>query len=211
MAKGEVSSGEGIGAVIGGRGVAQQIAIIDHIANTTGAEVCDAEWLGGDGGGGAIGVEEELGANDKLAVLGSRENNRVPSAAGGDGGGEGSGDGDAVVAGATIHSDGGVAACCGGAGIGDGDGVIAEPAAGGGGTTTVGEFTIKIDGKGIIAIAAINKGGLDDAPIAIGRGRKIWIDIRPNSVIAGIAVKPGVCNAVGIYVIVVSTTPQFCG
>ena len=173
MAKGEESSGEGIGAVVGGRGVAQQIAIIDHIPTTTGAEIRDTEGLGGDGGGGAIGVGEELGANEELAVLGSGENNRVSSAAGGDGGGEGTGDGDAVVAGATIHSDGGVAACGGGAVIGDGDGVIAEPATGGGCNTAFGESTIKIDGKGIVSIAAIHKGGLDDALIAIGRGCKI--------------------------------------
>ena len=147
MAKGEEPRGEWVGAVVGGGGVAEQIAIIDDIATTTGAEVCDAEGFGCDGGGGAIGVGEELGASEELAVLGSGENNRVSSAAGGDGGGEGSGDSDAVVAGATIHSDGGVAACCEGNGIGDGDGVIAEPAAGGGCNTTVGEVNGASDGQ----------------------------------------------------------------
>ena len=167
--------------------------------------------MGGDGERGAIGVVAELGANKELAVLGCREHDRVPAATGGDGGEEGTGDGDAVVAASTIYRDGGVAAGFARAVIDDGDGVIAEPASGDGGYASVIFLKPALNGKGVIAITTINKGGLDYAFVAIGCGRIPSIPkISFDGVITGIAIETGICNCGSLDFVIASATAEFC-
>ena len=167
--------------------------------------------MGGDGERGAIGVVAELGANKELAVLGCREHDRVAAATGADGGDEGTGDGDAVVAASTINRDGGVTAGFARAGIGDGDGVIAESASGGGGYASVIFLKPALDGKGVIAITTVNKGGLDYAFVAIGFGRNKSIPkCSSDGVITGIAIEPGICNRGSLEFVVACVTAEFC-
>ena len=81
-------------------------------------------WI--DGGSGAIGVVDELGANKEFAVLSSGEDDGVAAGASGDGCGEGSSDGDGVAAVPAIDGDRGVAAVGSGVVVSDGDDVVAE-------------------------------------------------------------------------------------
>ena len=104
MLEGEESRIEGVCAVVTKRGIAEEIAVIEHITTAARSEICNEDWFWIDRSGAAIGVRKDARPLQECSVLLGRENNGIGFASGSDGRAEGAGDGDTVLPRASIDS-----------------------------------------------------------------------------------------------------------